>query len=237
MGLCHDTSGSWRVGDTMSSFSPTPGPGPSRPSPAGPATVDRLGPRAWLAPAPVAAAGPPQVLAPPAGQAPGPPPRTPREHGGGRGSQGTDRRQEPPRPGLVRPAPLAPSGAGSGSPPLTHPPGPAPPPPPPPPPPSSRPWLLLRLYAATAAVAASRAAAAEPPERARTQHAGPAPKFRPAPSSRRLQGFGPAFPTAFRSPLKGAAQEGGGRAKNAAGEEWGASAFSLGWVVEGGGRK
>lgn len=122
MGLCHDTSGSWRVGDTMSSFSPTPGPGPSRPSPAGPATVDRLGPRAWLAPAPVAAAGPPRVLAPPARQAPGPPPRPPREHGGGRGSQGTDRRQEPPRPGLVRPAPLAPSGAGSGSPPLTHPP-------------------------------------------------------------------------------------------------------------------
>ena len=52
MGLCHDTSGSWRVGDTMSSFSPTPGPGPSRPSPAGPTTVDRLGPRAWLALAP-----------------------------------------------------------------------------------------------------------------------------------------------------------------------------------------
>ncbi|XP_043732260.1 basic proline-rich protein-like [Cervus elaphus] len=190
--------------------------------------------RGWLRPRRRRPGLPESWPLPPARQAPGPPPRTPREHGGGRGSQGTDRREEPPRPGLARPAPLAPSGAGSGSPPLTHPPGPAPPPPPPPPPPSSRPWLLLRLYAATVAVAASRAAAAEPPERARTQHAGPAPKLRPAPSSRRRQGFGPAFPAAFRSPLKGDAQEGGGSAKNAAGEEWGASAFSLGWVGGGG---
>ncbi|XDA70301.1 hypothetical protein R6Z07M_000663 [Ovis aries] len=156
------------------------------------------------------------------------------EEGGARGLTGDRSRLGPdssdPRPSL----PLGPAPAPRPS--LT-PPGPAPPPPPPPPPPSSRPWLLLRLYAATAAVAASRAAAAEPPERARTQHADPAPKFRPAPSSRRRQDFGPAFPAAFRSPLKGAAQEGGGRAKNAAGEEWGDSAFSLGWATEWGGRK
>lgn len=51
--------------------------------------------------------------------------------------------------------------------------GPAPPPPPPPP--SSRPRLGLGLCTA-AAVAAASGAAAAPPERARTQHAGPAPR-------------------------------------------------------------
>lgn len=51
--------------------------------------------------------------------------------------------------------------------------GPAPPPPPPPP--SSRPRLGLGLCTAAAGAAASGAAAAAPPERARTQHAGPAP--------------------------------------------------------------
>ncbi|XP_040327231.1 dual specificity protein phosphatase 8-like [Herpailurus yagouaroundi] len=34
----------------------------------------------------------------------------------------------------------------------------------------------------------------------------PRPQFHPAPPSRRQLGFGPAFPTAFRSPLKGAAR-------------------------------
>lgn len=53
--------------------------------------------------------------------------------------------------------------------------GPAPPPPPPPP--SSRPRLGLGLGLCTAAaVAAASGAAAAPPERARTQHAGPAPR-------------------------------------------------------------
>lgn len=205
MGLCHGTSGSWRVGDTMSSFSPTAGPGPSRPSPAGPATVDRLGPRAWLAPALEAAAGLPEPWPLPPARPPG---RRPghRERGGGRGSQGTDRRLEPPQPRRGRPAPPALPGAGS-LPPLTHPPGPAPPPPPPPPPPSSQPWLLLRLCAAVAAATASKAAtasgaaAAAPPERARTQHAGPAPP------GRRQRGFGPAFPAACGSRFKATAEE------------------------------
>lgn len=61
--------------------------------------------------------------------------------------------------------------------------GPAPPPPPPPP--SSRPRLGFGLCAAAAAAAASgAAAAAAPPERARTQHAGPAPKSWPRLSGR-----------------------------------------------------
>lgn len=104
MGLCHGTSGSWRVGDTMSSFSPTAGPGPSRPSPAGPATVDRLGPRAWLAPALEAAAGLPEPWPLPPARPPG---RRPghRERGGGRGSQGTDRRLSRLNPGAADPRP------------------------------------------------------------------------------------------------------------------------------------
>ncbi|XP_032010907.1 homeobox protein Hox-D9-like [Hylobates moloch] len=44
------------------------------------------------------------------------------ERGGGRGSQATDRRHEPPHPRLGRPAPPAPSGTVWGSRPLTHPP-------------------------------------------------------------------------------------------------------------------
>lgn len=110
MGLGHDTSGSWRVGDTMSSFSPTPGPGPSRPSPAGPATGDPLGPRAWLTSALAAAAGPPRALAPPAGRAPGPPPRTPRERGGGRGSRGLTGDTSRRSPGGADPRPPLPPG-------------------------------------------------------------------------------------------------------------------------------
>lgn len=110
MGLCHDTSGSWRVGDTMSSFSPTPGPGPSRPSPAGPATVDRLSPRAWLALALAAAAGPPRALAPPARQAPGPPPRTPRERGSEGGARGLTGDRSRLSPGSADPRPPLPLG-------------------------------------------------------------------------------------------------------------------------------
>lgn len=152
MGLCHDTSGGW-VGTVSLSLHMARA---SRPSPAEqPQSTGSVRGRG--------------VEAQPRWRRPGlpeswplPPARDPRA--AAPDTEGTRRRKgeqgdwpaaRPPRPGLVRPAPLAPSGAGSGSPPLTHP-GPAPPPPPPPPPPSSARGSPARLYAATAAVAARR---------------------------------------------------------------------------------
>lgn len=113
-GLCHDTSESWRVGGHNVLFLSHTRPGPSRPSPAGPATVDRLGWRAWLALAPAAAAGPykPQPLPParPPGRRPGHRGNA-EEEGGARGLTRSVSRHSPnsadPRP----PLPLRPAGA------------------------------------------------------------------------------------------------------------------------------
>nr|XP_020033124.1 basic salivary proline-rich protein 4 [Castor canadensis] len=119
MGLCLDTSESWKVGDTMSSFSPTPGPAPPDRLPqARPQQTRSARGRGWLWPWPRRLPGLPSSRP---SRRPGPRAAAPDTSGGGRGSQRTDRRHDPPQPRLGRPAPLAPSGAGWGSPPLTHP--------------------------------------------------------------------------------------------------------------------